>query len=110
VNQTPSRRDDLITILRHGGARTDETANYVVDAFAHEVLRKEAEQQKATPKTERSLWQAIADALNAAESAGMAVGIDLDGTLTDHNAWSVIWDRDAKRWALAGYDAEGGAS
>lgn len=60
------------------------------------------------PRTERSYWVAIADALNAAESAGMAVGIDLDGTLTDHNAWSVIWDRDAKQWILAGYDSEGG--
>ncbi|MDX2761619.1 hypothetical protein [Streptomyces europaeiscabiei] len=109
-SQTTSRRDDLIAILRHGGARTDETANYVVDAFANEVLREEAEQQKAVPKTERALWQAIADALNAAGSAGMAVGIDLDGTLTDHNAWSVVWDRDAKQWTLAGYDAEGGAA
>ncbi|NUP35950.1 MAG: hypothetical protein HOY76_02740 [Streptomyces sp.] len=110
VNQTPSRRDDLITILRHGGARTDETANYAVDAFANEVLRKEAEQQKAIPKTERALWQAITDALNAAQAAGMVVGIDLDGTLTDHNAWSVIWDRDAKQWTLAGYEVEGGAA
>ena len=58
------------------------------------------------PRTERSYWQAIADALNAAESVGMAVGIDLDGTLTDHNAWSVVWDRDAKQWVLAGYDGE----
>lgn len=58
------------------------------------------------PRTERSIWQSIADALNAAESAGMAVGIDLDGTLTDHNAWSVIWDRDTKQWVLAGYDSE----
>lgn len=61
------------------------------------------------PRTERSIWQSIADALNAAELAGMAVGIDLDGTLTDHNAWSVIWDRDTKQWVLAGYDSEGGA-
>jgi hypothetical protein len=58
------------------------------------------------PRTERARWQAIADALNAAESAGMAVGIDLDGTLTDRNAWSVVWDRDAKQWVLAGYDGE----
>jgi hypothetical protein len=58
------------------------------------------------PRTERSIWQAIVDALNAAESRGMSVGIDLDGTLTDHNAWSVIWDRDTKQWVLAGYDEE----
>lgn len=62
------------------------------------------------PRTERSYWQAIADALNAAHAAGMPVGIDLDGTLTDHNAWSVIWDRDAERWVLASCDAEDGAS
>lgn len=66
--------------------------------------------EKSAPRTERAHWQAIADALNAAHSAGMPIGIDLDGTLTDHNAWSVIWDRDAEQWILAGYDAEGGAS
>jgi hypothetical protein len=109
VSSNSTRRDDLITILRHGGARTDEIANYVVDAFANEVLREDAEQQKAVPRTELAIWQNIADALNAAEQAGMPVGIDLDGTLTDHNAWSVIWDRDAKQWVLVGYDAEAGA-
>ncbi|MGC0427635.1 hypothetical protein RKD32_003990 [Streptomyces sp. SAI-195] len=56
------------------------------------------------PRTEREYWQAIADALNAAESAGMGVGIDLDGTLTDHRMWSVVWDRTAKRWDVAGYE------
>ncbi|MEU0102203.1 hypothetical protein [Streptomyces sp. NPDC006267] len=58
------------------------------------------------PRTERAYWQDIADALNAAEAAGMSVGIELDGTLTDHRAWSVVWDRDAERWTLAGYDDE----
>lgn len=58
------------------------------------------------PRTERSYWVDIAAALNAAESVGMSIGIDLDGTLTDRNAWSVIWDRDAKRWTVAGYDED----
>jgi hypothetical protein len=58
----------------------------------------------AVPRTEREHWQAIADALNAAESAGMGVGVDLDGTLTDHRMWSVVWDREAERWDVAGYD------
>lgn len=57
-------------------------------------------------RTERSYWVAIADALNSAAQAGMPVGIDLDGTLTDRRAWSVIWDRDATQWAVAGYDDE----
>lgn len=39
-SQTPSRRDDLIAMLRHGGARTDETANYVTDAFAYEIVQR----------------------------------------------------------------------
>ncbi|GAA2686148.1 hypothetical protein GCM10010400_57980 [Streptomyces aculeolatus] len=52
------------------------------------------------PRTERSRWQAIADALNAVD----AIGIDLDGTLTDHRTWSVVWDRAAERWVVAGYD------
>ncbi|CAL9665670.1 hypothetical protein SUDANB145_07383 (plasmid) [Streptomyces sp. enrichment culture] len=56
------------------------------------------------PQTERSYWVDIATALNAAEAVGMSVGIDLDGTLTDHNAWSVVWDRGTKRWTVAGYE------
>lgn len=56
------------------------------------------------PRTERSYWVAIAEALNAAHSAGMPVGIDLDGTLTDRNAWSVVWDRAAERWTVDGYE------
>lgn len=56
------------------------------------------------PRTERSYWVDIADALNAAHSAGMPVGIDLDGTLTDRNAWSVVWDRAAEQWVVAGYE------
>lgn len=56
------------------------------------------------PQTERSRWVAIADALNAAHAAGMPVGIDMDGTLTDHNAWSVVWDRSAERWTVAGHE------
>ncbi|MGW8988696.1 hypothetical protein ACWGRF_01975 [Streptomyces zhihengii] len=56
------------------------------------------------PRTERAYWQDIADALNAANRVGMPVGIDLDGTLTDHNSWSVVWDRTAERWDVAGYE------
>lgn len=40
VNQTPTRRDDLVVMLRHGGARTDETAEYVVNAFAYELVQR----------------------------------------------------------------------
>jgi len=39
-SQTSTRRDDLIVMLRHGGARTDETAEYVTDAFAYEVIQR----------------------------------------------------------------------
>lgn len=59
------------------------------------------------PQTERSRWVDIAAAMNAAHDAGMPVGIDLDGTLTDHRMWSVVWDRDAERWTVAGYEDEG---
>lgn len=58
------------------------------------------------PRTERSYWEDIAAALNAAHAVGMPVGIDLDGTLTDHNTWSVVWDRTAERWTVAGYEDE----
>ncbi|WP_037836834.1 hypothetical protein [Streptomyces sp. NRRL F-5650] len=56
------------------------------------------------PRTERAYWEDIASALNAAESVGMSIGIDLDGTLTDRNAWSVVWDRAAKQWKVAGHE------
>ncbi|PAX88893.1 hypothetical protein CLM85_06330 [Streptomyces albidoflavus] len=84
-----------------------------MDAIAHEYgvfgvgsrLRQLADAAEAeAPRTERSRWQAVADALNAID----VLGIDLDGTLTDHNAWSVVWDRGAERWAVSGYDAEAG--
>ncbi|NUS82998.1 MAG: hypothetical protein HOY75_09640 [Streptomyces sp.] len=68
------------------------------------------DQTTAVPRTERSHWADIAAALNAAVDAGMPVSIDLDGTLTDHNAWSVIWDPTTKRWEVAGYDDEDDAS
>lgn len=63
--------------------------------------------QAFVPQTERSRWVDIADVLNAAHDAGMPVSIDLDGTLTDHRGWSVVWDRETERWTVAGYeDAE----
>lgn len=58
----------------------------------------------AVPRTERSYWVDIAAALNAATAAGMPVGVDLDGTLTDRNAWSVVWDPDTEAWTVAGYE------
>ncbi|WP_435969347.1 hypothetical protein [Streptomyces sp. Qhu_M48] len=64
----------------------------------------DADDEPFIPRTERAYWLDIADALNAAGRVGMAVGIDLDGTLTDHNAWSVVWNRETARWELAGYD------
>ncbi|MGW2594839.1 hypothetical protein ACWCXC_31865 [Streptomyces sp. NPDC001515] len=37
-SQTLTRRDDLIAMLRNGGARVDSTAEYVTNAFAAEVI------------------------------------------------------------------------
>ncbi|WP_053913677.1 hypothetical protein [Streptomyces sp. TP-A0875] len=79
------------------------------DRAAHAIELEQGQadalaEQPFVPRTERDYWQAIADALNAANRAGMPVGIDLDGTLTDHRMWSVVWDRDAKRWDVAGYE------
>jgi hypothetical protein len=64
----------------------------------------EEQPEPFVPRTEREYWVDIAAALNAAQAAGMPVGIDLDGTLTDHRAWSVVWDRAAERWTVSGYD------
>ncbi|AMM12302.1 hypothetical protein Salbus254_5874 [Streptomyces albidoflavus] len=81
-------------------ARTD------VPALLAEVERLRAELSASPVRTERSRWQAVADALNAID----VLGIDLDGTITDHTAWSVVWDRNAERWTVSGYDAEAGES
>ncbi|MGW0566130.1 VVA0879 family protein [Streptomyces tauricus] len=62
--------------------------------------------EAAVPRTERSYWVDIAAALNAAVAAGMPVGIDLDGTLTDHRAWSVVYDHTSQQWTVAGYDED----
>ena len=69
-------------------------------------LRALAAEATARPvRSERSRWQALADALNEIDVAG----IDLDGTIAGHNAWSVVRDRDAG-WMVSGYDAEAGES
>lgn len=68
------------------------------------ALPPEESAEVFVPRTERSRWVDIAAALNAAHDAGMPVGIDLDGTLTDRRAWSVVWDRNAGRWTVAGYE------
>ncbi|MFF8095707.1 hypothetical protein [Streptomyces sp. NPDC016675] len=85
-----------------------EEYDRTVKAWRRVADRPADEEQPFVPRTELSYWQSIADALNAAESVGMSVGIDLDGTLTDHNTWSVVWDRAAKRWDVAGYEDDEG--
>lgn len=57
---------------------------------------------KVFPLAPTDPWQALADALNAAG----ALGIDLDGTITDHAEHSVVWDRAAERWIVAAYDED----
>ncbi|MFB7776870.1 hypothetical protein [Streptomyces bauhiniae] len=69
--------------------------------------RNDEDGEVFVPQTERSYWVAIADALNTAQAVGMPVGIDLDGTLTDHAHWSVVWDRKTEQWTVAGYDQRG---
>jgi hypothetical protein len=71
-----------------------------------QALREDEPAEVFVPRTERQRWVDIAEALNAAHTAGMPVGVDLDGTLTDHRMWSVVWDRAAERWAVAGYEAD----
>lgn len=93
----------LIKQIQKKDARTGEA-----DAKVRAFLNGDAESPVA-PRTERSYWVAICDALNAAVAAGLPIGIDLDGTITDRNAWSVVWNPERKRWAVAGYDDEGGA-
>ena len=87
--------------LELGRHSTNEALDDAVQA-----LRRDEPAEVSVPRTERSYWVDIAAALNAAVAVGMPVGVDLDGTLTDHNAWSVVWDRAAERWTVAGYEDE----
>ncbi|MFH9295642.1 hypothetical protein [Streptomyces sp. NPDC017520] len=97
----------IIAVPNEGPA---DVASNLPRPVAASVLRQLADSLDGSapapfvPRTERSYWQAIADALNAANAVGMPVGIDLDGTLTDHNAHSVVWNFEAERWDVAGYD------
>ena len=80
------------------------TTNEALDDAVRELRARGADAGAFVPRTERSYWVDIAAALNAAHAVGMPVGIDLDGTLTDRNSWSVVWDRAAEEWTVAGYE------
>ncbi|GHJ21686.1 hypothetical protein [Streptomyces albus] len=108
-----ANRAEIRQSYRGLAAQAREAGDYE-GAFEVDCRLREREEQwkredAGATRTERSYWVAIAEALNAAVAAGLPIGIDLDGTITDRNAWSVVWDRDRKRWAVAGYDDEGGA-
>lgn len=86
-------------------AERHETNEFLDDAVQALRARNAADGAEVfVPRTERSRWVDIAAALNAAHDAGMPVGIDLDGTLTDRHMWSVVWDRESERWTVAGYE------
>ncbi|APY88225.1 hypothetical protein DCW30_05595 [Streptomyces alfalfae] len=104
-HSTNEALDDAVQALRAG--ETERSADKLTRLLAPTPTLHEDEPSEAcAPRTERSYWVDIADALNAAESVGLSVGIDLDGTLTDRTGWSVIWDRAATQWVVAGYEDE----
>ncbi|WP_055535664.1 hypothetical protein [Streptomyces graminilatus] len=80
------------------------TVPQLAEAIDTALLKSDEKDTPFVPCTERERWVRIADALNEAHSAGMPVGIDLDGTLTDHRMWSVVWDQTTRRWTVAGYE------
>ncbi|WP_431784385.1 hypothetical protein, partial [Streptomyces chumphonensis] len=80
--------------------RVDELVQQRDDLLVEDA-RAETQRDAAEPgDTERSRWEAIAAALNAVP----VIGIDLDGTITDHATWSVVWDRRTERWVVAHAD------
>jgi len=104
----PAMQEALFRALDRVSALEAErhSTNEALDDAVQELRGRQPGAEVFVPQTERSLWVAIAEALNAAHAAGMPMGIDLDGTLTDHQAWSVVWDRSAGWWTVAGYDDE----
>lgn len=107
-HSTNEALDDAVQALR--ARETARSADKLTRLLAPtQALPEDEPAEVFVPRTEREYWVDIAAALNAAESAGMSVGIDLDGTLTDRTGWSVIWDRAAKQWAVAGYEDDDAA-
>lgn len=116
---TPASSAALVRAVEAVGDNRTDTINRAIQTYALMVgevadggrvlVQQTGESTQPAPfvpRTERSYWVAIADALNAANAAGMPIGIDLDGTLTDHNAWAVIWNRETERWEVGGYDID----
>lgn len=92
-------------VLRGAAPKLDAICEqYGVFGAGSRLLKMSSDPEAFAPRTERSRWVDIAATLNAAHAAGMPVGIDLDGTLTDHRGWSVVWDRNTERWTVAGYE------
>lgn len=93
----------------YGGSNREKRAKAEAVACMASKLSRGAVREnnmQMLPRTERSYWVDIADALNAVVAVGIPVGIDLDGTLTDHRMWSVVWGRDTERWVVAGYEGD----
>jgi hypothetical protein len=74
VSSNPSRRDDLMVMLLHGGAATNAIARHVVDAFAAEVRAEMAAERDAL----QARLNRVMDICDEAERAGITSG----GTFT----------------------------
>lgn len=100
-------RPTRAAVLRRAAreARILSGHRYTADEVArHLDIMADAAERGESPRTELASWVAITDALNAAHDNGLSLGIDLDGTITDHREWAVIWDRESERWTVAEYD------
>lgn len=65
-DRDPTRREELLFILRHGGAATDGIANRAVDMFAGEIA---AERHALQARLDR-----VMDICDEAERAGISSG------------------------------------
>jgi hypothetical protein len=80
-----------------------EAVGRMADKLSRGAMREDNMQM--LPRTERSYWVDIADAMNAAREAGLMDDINLDD-VTDFNPSCVIWDRKAGRWVVARHAEE----
>ncbi|MFD7855221.1 hypothetical protein ACFV6B_13175 [Streptomyces microflavus] len=69
-NTDPSRREELLFMLQHGGARTEEIARRVVDLAIAEALSdavtaiEDPEQRRAASGRDAHGWESARDVLN----------------------------------------------
>lgn len=97
----------LVTAAHRARSALDDLITDSPDPGAEAICARHELAQTLTPfggTTEPDPWQRALDGLNTLVDADIAFGIDLDGTITDHDERSIVWDGGIGRWVLHPYE------